>query len=252
MENVESIQIHLNSKFASSYNNLHYSDCDFTTSLIQISDKYTIYLSVVNAVIPYSFYNINSTNNVLFYSEQTTPVTNTTLFIPYGNYNVNQLVTYLSQNLPRTNVSYDPIKNKLIFVNSTNDFKILTQYSSCQNLLGFSFNDLYNTSIGQSLTLSGQINLANNQMIQIATNFQSGSISNINNHDMKILCSFPCVKNPYSLIEFNNNTKYKVNLNNNIFSSINIKLLNQDGESLELNQQYFSITLQLDIVNFVD
>jgi hypothetical protein len=140
----------------------------------------------------------------------------------------------------------------LIFVNSTNDFKILTQYSSCQNLLGFSFNYLYNTSIGQSLTLSGQINLANNQMIQIATNFQSGSISNINNHDMKILCSFPCVKNPYSLIEFNNNTKYKINLNNNIFSSINIKLLNQDGESLELNQQYFSITLQLDIVNFVD
>ena len=117
MENVESIQIHLNSKFASSYNNLHFSDCDFTTSLIQISDKYTIYLSVVNAVIPYSFYNVNSTNNILYYQELTSPtVTNTTIFIPYGNYNVNQLATYLAQNLPRTNVSYDPIKNKLLIL----------------------------------------------------------------------------------------------------------------------------------------
>ena len=249
MDNVESIQIHLNSKYSTSYNNLHYSDCTFNTNLIQISDKYTIYLSVINAVIPYSFYNVNSTNNVLFYSELTTPVTNTILLIPYGNYNV---IIYISQNLPRTNVSYDPIKNKLTFTNSTNDFKILTQYSSCQNLLGVSTNDLYNSSIGQSLTLSRQINLANNQMIQIATNFQSNSISNLNNHDMKILCSFPCVKNPYSLIEFNNNTKYKINLNNNIFNSINIKLLNQDGDLLELNQQYFSITLQLDIINFVD
>jgi hypothetical protein len=89
-------------------------------------------------------------------------------------------------------------------------------------------------------------------MIQIATNFQSNSISNIKNNDMKILSSFPCVKNPYSLIEFNNNTNYKINLNNNIFNSINIKLLNQDGDLLELNQQYFSLTLQLDIINFVD
>ena len=89
-------------------------------------------------------------------------------------------------------------------------------------------------------------------MIQIATNFQSNSISNINDNDMKILCSFPCTNSPYSLIEYTNNANYKINLNNNIFNSINIKLLNQDGQPLELNQQYFSLTLKLDIVNFVD
>ena len=53
MEHTDSLQIHLNSKFAT-YNNLHHSDCDFNTNLIQISDKYTIYLSVVNVVVPYS------------------------------------------------------------------------------------------------------------------------------------------------------------------------------------------------------
>ena len=76
----ESIQIHLNSKYALSYNNNHYSDCDFETNLIQIDDRYSIHLSVINLSIPYSFYNINSTNNVLFYQELTSPsVTNTTI-----------------------------------------------------------------------------------------------------------------------------------------------------------------------------
>jgi len=252
MEHTESIQIHLNSKFATMYNNFHYSDCDFTTNLIQVSDKYTIYLSVVNAVVPYSFYNINSTNNVLFYQELTSPVTNTTVYMSYGNYNANQLSMYLSQNLPNTTVSYSSITNKLTLTNSTNDFKILTAYSTCQNLIGVSTNDLYNSSIGKSLTLASQINLANTQMIKIATNFQSGSISNLNNNDMKVLCSFPSTKNPNSLIDYTNNSKYRIDLNTNIFNSINIKLLNQDEQLLELNKQYFSLTLQLDIVNFVD
>jgi len=252
MEHTESIQIHLSSKFATTYNNQNYSDCDFNTNLLQISDKHTILLSVVNAVVPYSFYNLNSTNNVLFYQELTSPVTNTTFYMSYGNYNANQLATYLSQNLPNTTVSYNSVTNKFTFVNSVNDFKILSQYTTCQNLLGLSTNDLYNTSIGKSLTLFKQINLATTQIIQIATNFQSGSLNNLNNNDMKILCSFPCTNSPYSLITYTNNDNYKVNLNTNIFNSINIKLLNQDGLPLELNQQYFSLTLQLDIVNFVD
>jgi hypothetical protein len=68
---------------------------------------------------------------------------------------------------------------------------------------------------------------------------------------MKILCSFPVSNPPYSLITYTNNSNYKIDLNTNTFNTINIKLLNQDEEPLELNQQYFSVTLQLDFVNFV-
>ena len=253
MPQSDSIQIHLNSKYASNYNNLNYSDCDFNTNLLQIDDRYTIYLSVVNASIPYSFYNINSTNNALVYQELTTPSpTNTTIYIPMGNYNANQLATYLSQNLPRTSVSYNSITNKFTFLNTTNNFKIISQYSTCISVLGLSTNDFYNTSIGNSLTLQKQINLATTQIIQIGTNFQSGSLNNLKNNDMKILCSFPCSNSPYSLITYTNTDNYKIDLNTNIFNSINIKLVNQDGLPLELNQQFFSLTLQLDIVNFVD
>ena len=247
----ESIQIHLNSKYATTYNNLDYSDVDFETNLISVDDRYSIHLSVINASIPYSFYNINSTNNELTYQELTSPnPTGLTLYIDKGNYTAYQLATYLSQNLPNITVTYNSITNKFTFSNSVNDFKIIGQSSTCQNLLGIFGNDFYNHSLGKSLTLA-QINLAQNQMIKIATNFNSGSISNLNNNDMKILCSFPVSNAPYSLITYTNNDKYKIDLNNNTFNSINIKLLNQDEQPLELNQQYFSLTLQLDFVNFV-
>ena len=253
MTSFDSIQIHLNSQFSSKYNNTNYSDCDFNLPIIECNEGFTLYLSVLHAVIPYSFYSINSTNNVLFYSEyMATPIVNTTLNIPYGNYNANQLAAYLTANLPRTSCTYNSITNKFTFTNSVNEFKILTAFSACQNLIGMSIDDLYNTSIGKTLTLAKQVNLSGTRMINIATNLQTGCINNLRTNSQDIIACVPVTKNPYSLIEYTNQNNFRVNLNTNTLNFINIKLLDQNGRSLELNQQYFSITLQLDIVNFVD
>jgi hypothetical protein len=251
--NQESIQIHLNSQYATKYNNTNYSDVDFNLPVIEAQDGYTMYLSVLHAVVPYSFYAINSTNNVLFYSEyQASPIVNTTLNIPFGNYNSLQLASYMTANIPRTTVSYNSITNKFTFTNTTNEFKILTAFSTCQNLIGMSTDDLYNTSIGRSLTLQKQVNLSSTRMINIATNLQTGCINNLKTNSQDILACIPVTKNPYSLIDYTNSNNFRVNLNTNTLNFINIKLLDQNGRSLELNQMYFSITLQLDIVNFVD
>ncbi|MGA1047936.1 MAG: hypothetical protein ACO3UU_07985, partial [Minisyncoccia bacterium] len=237
--NQESIQIHLNSQYATKYNNTHYSDVDFSLPVIEAQDGFTMYLSVLHAVIPYSFYSINSTNNVLFYSEyQATPIVNTTLNIPFGNYNSNQLASYLTANLPRTNVTYNNITNKFTFTNTTNEFKILSAFSTCQNLIGVSTDDLYNTSIGRSLTLQKQVNLSTVRMVNIATNLQTGCINNIKNNSQDILACIPVTKSPYSLIDYTNSNNFRVNLNTNTLNFINIKLLDQNGRSLELNQQY--------------
>lgn len=251
--NIESLQIHLNSKYADSYNNSSLSDCNFNLPLIEIPCQHTIYLSVQQAVIPYSFYNINSTNNTLFYQEIIgTGVNNTTVYISNGNYNAYQLAVYLSTNLPRTTVSYDIIKNKYTFTNTTNNFKILTAYSTCQDLIGLSTNDLYNTSFGNSLTNYKQINLCPIKSICLASNLQTGCISNTFKNDTNILCSINVANNPYSLIDYKNQNNFRINLHNNVFNSINIKCLDQDGNPLDLNQQYFTLTIQLDIVNFIE
>ena len=49
----ETIQIHLNSKFATSYNNNSSSDCNFTLPNIEVDDGYYIHLSII-CILRYS------------------------------------------------------------------------------------------------------------------------------------------------------------------------------------------------------
>ena len=254
----ETIQIHLNSKYATSYNNNNTSDCNFTLPNIEVADGYYIHLSVQSCVIPYSFYNIDSTNNSLFYQEivvdgngAQTGVINTSLYITSGNYNAIQLASYLSSNLPRTTVTYSTITGKYTFINSTYNFIIKSQYSKCLDLIGCSNNDLYNTSALKQLVSYTPANLSPRQCICISSNLQTGNINNQLGSNRSIICSIPITTSPFSLITYNTHSS-KFNLYTNFINNITLKLTDQSGVSLNLNGQYFSITLQLDIIKFLD
>ena len=69
---------------------------------------------------------------------------------------------------------------------------------------------------------------------------------------MHIIASFPVASSPYSLITYTNDNNYKIDLNNNTFNLITIKILNEDEQPINLNGLHFSLTLQLDFINFVD
>jgi len=252
---IESIQIHLNSKYATSYNG-SMSDCNFSLPIIEIPTQHSILLSVQHAVIPYSFYNINSNNNVITIQEivdVNTAITNT-LYMANGNYNAYQLASYLGTLFPnnRMTVTYDNIRNKFTFTNSTYNFKFLSAYSSCQELLGLSTNDLYNTSILKTLTSYKLINLSPTRCICLATNLITGCINNNLQNEQNILCSIPVNTQPYSIIDYRNSNNFRVNLHSNNFNSITIRLVDDTGQLIDLNSQYFSLTLQLDIINFVN
>ena len=60
----ESYQIYLNSKYADTQNNDTYK---FQLNTLEVQEGYYIYLSVQNVSIPYSFYNVNASNNILEY-----------------------------------------------------------------------------------------------------------------------------------------------------------------------------------------
>jgi len=256
----ESIQIHLNSRYAT-YNDGNRSDCNFELPLIEIPDQHTIMLSVQHAIIPYSFYNINSKNNMMTIQEivvdgngaQINTITNT-LYISSGNYNAYQLAFYLATLFVggRMSVTYDVIKNKFTFVNTTYNFKFLSAFSSCQELLGLDTNDLYNTSALKSYTSQNLINLAPIRCICLSTNLQTGCINNSQQSEQNILCSIPVDAQPYSIITYKNSSNFRVNLYDNNFNNISIKLVDDTGLAIDLNQQYFSLTLQLDIINFVE
>jgi hypothetical protein len=81
---MESIQIYLNSLNADKYFNGSSSDCAFILPIIEIPDGFHIYLSVQKCLIPYSFYNINSTNNTLKYTANSINYSITILHEIYG------------------------------------------------------------------------------------------------------------------------------------------------------------------------
>jgi hypothetical protein len=248
----ESIQIHLNSKNANSYNNGSLSDCMFILPYFDIPSQHSIYLSVVHAVIPYSFYNIDSSNNFLSYSENGGISVN--IFITAGNYTAIQMASYLTSIMTRFTVGYNGVTNKFTFTNSTYDF-IINSNSTCLDMLGFSSTEAsFLSSASRILTSEYCVNMAQKQCLCIGSNLQTGNInlSSVQQNYRSIICSIPLDGQPFSLIAYKNPNNYKVNLYSNNLSVVNIKLLDQNGNLIDLNGKYFSLTLQLDIINFVE
>ena len=281
----ESIQIYLNSQYASIYNNgLYNSDCDYVLPTIEIPSDYQIYLSVQSAMIPYSYYNIDSSNNYLVfkwysinnYASDAGYIGQTYITIPVGNYNAIQLSSYITnQSLGISTVgkndivvSFNIITNKFEFNSTIYAFMFNYNLSTSLSLLGFPkyiSSDITPTSSYKSittgitayLTSSTQINLSPKKYLYIGTNLQTGNIlttgiatSNKNN-SKNILCAIPVVGGPYSTISYINYNNFSVNLYNNILSTINIKILDSEGIPINFNGQFYSLTLQLDIINFV-
>jgi hypothetical protein len=133
-----------------------------------------------------------------------------------------------------------------------NNFIIKSQYSNCLDLIGCSSNDLYNTSALKQLVSYTPANLSPRQCICVSSNLQTGNINNQLGSNRSIICSIPITSQPFSLITYNSFNGAKFNLYNNFFNSISIKLTDQTGTTLNLNNQFFSITLQLDIIKFID
>ena len=69
---------------------------------------------------------------------------------------------------------------------------------------------------------------------------------------MNILASIPIMSPPYSMIYYQNNSNYRINLFDNHLSMINIQIKDQAGTLIDFNGIHYSITLQLDVVKFTE
>ena len=244
--NINTIQIHLNSQNADGYNNGSLSDCNFYLPVIELPLQHTIMLSVQSAVVPYTFYNIDKNNNTLIY---TINGATTNLIIPSGNYNAINLASFLTQNLLNITVKYNTISNKYTFTSLLYDFSFSSS-STCIIPLGLSKTNL--NSVNKIYTSINCINLLSKTCICIQSNLSTSNINHENLSSGDILVSFPVNVPPYSLITFENKSNFQTNLNSNTLSFINIRIIDQDNNLLDLNGCFFSLTLQIDTVDFVN
>jgi autonomous glycyl radical cofactor GrcA len=244
---IETLQIHLNSEDAiksySSGNNY----LEFNLKYFEIPSDHTIYLSVDHAVLPYSFYNVNSTNNTLCYVLNGSVVNVT---FPIGNYTTTTLLNMLKSLITTLIISYSATTNKFTFSHSTLNFSFLNTFSTCFKLLGFSLNDQISSS--NILISNGIVNLCSTRCICVHSTFRTDNISTSSALNSSIICSIPINVSPYSLITYSNHSNFKINLHTNIFNSVVIKLMDQNGQAIDFNNSPWSKVLQLDIVDFVN
>ena len=242
---MESIQIYLNSKNADAYINGP-SDCEYNLPLIEIPDGFHIYLSVVSCLIPFSFYNVNNSNNNLYYSFDGSTMYNLT--IPIGNYNINDLVKYFKLNMSGFTTTYNQNSNKLTFSHSLNNFMFMSN-STCLSILGFNDNTTV-ISTGLILTSINCVNVYNIKTIQVNSNLITYNINKVQRNNYCILCSVPFSSQPFSLIEYINRTNFRTNLFLNRIQKLKIRLTDDNGNLIDLNGCHYTMTLQLDVIDF--
>ena len=253
MSETDSMQLYLNSRYADEIADPltgKNSDCKFIFPYISCPSNFYINISLVNASIPFSFYQINNYNNQI--TVQYTGFSPINYFIPFGNYNANQLASWITLNIPNFVCTYNAITNKFKFVSTQGQFTIVTQQTTARELLGLNtLSDIYNISAAGILNSYYTVNLASVRAIQIRTNYNTGNITTLESNTMNDIASIPVVTLPNSLITYTNPNNFRTNLYINEINNIQIQLLTQDGVPLDLNGQYFNMTLQIDIIQFV-
>jgi hypothetical protein len=249
----DSIQIHLNSEQAIKYYNGP-SYCEFALPFFTVPTTSTLYVSVVHASIPYSFYNINSLNNCICYTLNSATINR--VYIPVGNYNTTTLLAQLIALLPNSfTITYNSTKNTFTFTNAntfTLTYDSVISFSTCLGLLGFTSKSQVASVSGTTYTLTSDtlVNLSPVRCVCVYTTLHTGSITSFSSLNQNILCSIPVSTAPFSMITYNHQSDYRVNLNTNTFNSIIIKLTDQAGNTIDLNNLHWSFTIQLDVVDY--
>jgi hypothetical protein len=247
MEHINSLQIFLNSRYATETIDNNTANCVYYLPVIEIPDGHSIYLSLQNASIPYSFYSITDFDNTFTWGLTTAP--SNSFNIPAGNYNITQLLNYLSGIMGTDyTLSYSSITSKITITHSTNNFIIYAD--SFNHIIGFS-KTTSTTSSGRTVTGRDCVNLNQIRAINVEVNFPTYNVNVAQPYNQNILATIPVFVAPFSIITYTNTNNFRTNLYVNKLDQIQIRLLDNEARLIDMNGIQYQMTLQLDCVKFV-
>jgi len=240
--------ITLNSQDGEKVNGTYLSNINFNISGLLQDDKNLIrtYITVLNAQIPVSFYIIDDTDNILYYTQNSVPKTIT---IPIGNYNGNQMVSLLNSSFIVNGSSVVASLNSstgILSFTITGGLSItFLSTSTIKSILGFSTNISSTTLI----TLPYQLNLLGKKKIFVNSNhlknsaFTSKSFSSV-----QTIASIPVDQPPYSMINYTSVSELERNiLFNRSLDVLDIQIVDEDNKYVNFQNIDWSITLCLTI-----
>ena len=199
-------------------------------------------LKLLHAEIPYSFYIINETNNVI---NLVIDSINHFLTIPVGNYNAFTLLTILNTIDNKITFSLNNSNGKYS-INSNFTFSVLNS-STLTKIIGGELNTTYNaTPINNAYVLNFPfaVNLLGTRNIYIKCNLILENLQTKTN-DNQTLKSIPVNVPPFGLILYNNIENIESLVKNSQIDNLNIEIYDDDNNLINMNNQDWSITLEL-------
>jgi hypothetical protein len=248
-QSINSYQIHLNSASATYNNGTYKSDCTFILPDMIDNTKKTIELriSLVNAQIPVSFYQINQTNNKL---NITISGTKTSYYFPYGNYNINTFITQWASTVGAGWIlTLNSSTNTLNIANTTTDFSLTDDTNSIFGIIGLVKGTTCNSS-NKIIVSPYPVNFSGLQRLLITSpTFNLFSKTSYDSGETNILSSIPnnSVQNGY--IYYNNLTNFKSIFSNTQLSNIQIQFVDDFSNFINFNNIDWTLTLQIDNVH---
>jgi hypothetical protein len=248
MEHIESIQIYLNSRYATEIIGDNIANSVYYLPVIEIPDGHHIYLSLQNATIPYSFYSISTFDNTFIFGLVGDPPT--TYVVEPGNYNIKQLIDVigLAMGVSYT-ITYNSITGKVLITHTTSNFTIYA--STINHTLGFS-KTTNTTSTGNSLNGRDCVNVNQIRALNIEINFPTYNVNIAQAYNQNILATIPVYVAPYSIITYENPNNFRTNLYVNKLDQIQIRILDNENRLVDMNGINYQMTLQLDCVKFTE
>lgn len=216
------------------------SNLEFIIPNLFKNDNNILYASVkcLHAEIPYSFYVVNEYNSLLSLSTGD-------INIPYGNYNANSFMKYLATQLPvgmtltfnTTNGKFTLTYNTSFSINAT---------STCNILMGFEKNTIYNSSLNkiEMPYLASFLGTKNVYM-----KIPSLILDNYNTFtkDRATLANIPVNVSPFGIIMYENGSGSSTIIKSiQIPDSLILQLTDDENNLIDFNNTEFSITLQID------
>ena len=243
--------ITLSSRDAIKNNGTYLSDVvfNFKGILKEENNIVRVFVRVLNAQIPVSFYTIDTTNNVLAY--KITSSTLKTITIPVGNYNANTLITKMAQlftaNLTPATITFDSATGKLTFSSGVSYTYYNYGVNGCTmgNVLGIGTSSI----AGTTTICTYPLNLLNKSKLFI----QSNSLFNVAYTSYNLgftttIAAIPVNQPPYNLINYVSLSESdKVVIHNTTLNSIDIQILDETDNFINFNNIDWSMTLCLSI-----
>ena len=240
--------ITLNSQDGEQMNGTYLSNIKFNFSGLLQDDIYLVrtYITVLNAQFPVSFYIIDETDNILYYTDNSV---SKTLELTSANYNGNQMVTALNTGFtansspitcflaPQTGILYFSITggNNITFLST----------STVKNILGFDV-DISSSSL---LKLPYQLNLLGKKKLFInSNNLRNSAFTSKSFSSVQTIATIPVDQPPYGLINYASISDLEKNiLFNRSLDVIDIQIFDEDNKYINFQNINWSITLCLTI-----